>query len=358
MVQEEDTREVRISKSLTQVLRHKALLLGLDVRADGYVLAEMVLRCQSVARHGATMADLQTIVSESNKQRFQLKQGLDGEDDLTYIRAVQGHSMKVVQDEKLGRRLRADDSDLPSECVHGTYSRHLGSILGNGLMAGGRQGPAFRNHVHFQPHAPGDLRVISGMRHDCDIAIWVDLREALRNGIPFFMSINEIIVTPGINGVLPKEYIQKVVHLKTRHLIFSRRSSSSTEARQHLCIENAPVSATPRVQNSPYFPGAQVQEEGYAAHDYDAAEVGLDGNPEWGYLRLTHGQHLPWLSSSQRGHAQNRHENYVFGMHQDGSGWFPASLLVPKAAPTSSGFTWLADSGSGTLRCRSSSCSR
>ena len=117
MVEEEDTREVRISKSLTQVLRHKALLLGLDVRADGYVLAEMVLRCQSVARHGATMADLQKIVLESNKQRFQLKQGLDGQGGPIYIRAVQGHSMTVVQDEMLGRRLRANDQDLPSECV-------------------------------------------------------------------------------------------------------------------------------------------------------------------------------------------------------------------------------------------------
>jgi hypothetical protein len=262
--------------------------------------------------------------------------------------------------------------------VHGTYSRHLNSILGNGLMAGGKQGAAFRNHVHFQPHAPGDPRVISGMRHNCEIAIWVDLREALRNDIPFYVSRNKVVITPGINGVLPKEYIQKVVHLQTRRLIFSRLSSSSTDvsgawlaskptvivadadsvaaARQHLCIENAPASAAPRVQHSPYFPAPQVIEEGYAAHDYDAAEVGLDGKPEWGYLRLTLGQHLLRLSSSQRGHAQNRHENYVFGMHQDGSGWFPANFFVPQAAPTSSGFTWLADSGSRLLSCRSSSC--
>jgi len=219
------------------------------------------------------------------------------------------------------------------------------------------------------------------MRSNCDIAIWVDLREALRNGIPFAMSRNQVIITPGINGVLPKEYIQKVVHLQTGRLIFSRLSSSSSDvsgawltakpavivadrdltcsvaaARQHLCIENAPASAAPRVQHSPYFPAPQVNEEGYAAHDYDAAEVGLDGKPEWGYLRLTLGQHLLRLSSSQRGHAQNRHENYVFGMHQDGSGWFPASFFVPQAAPTSSGFTWLADSGSRLLSCRSSSC--
>jgi hypothetical protein len=108
-----DTREVRISKALTLILRHKALIRGLHVATDGYVLAEEVLHCAPVARHGATMSDIQKITFESKKQRFQLKQGLDGNGGPIYIRAVQGHSMTVVRDENLGRSLRADDSDLP-----------------------------------------------------------------------------------------------------------------------------------------------------------------------------------------------------------------------------------------------------
>jgi hypothetical protein len=108
-----DTREVRISKALTLILRNKALIRGLHVASDGYVLAEDVLHCPPVARHGATMSDIQKITFESKKQRFQLKQGLDGNGGPIYIRAVQGHSMTVVRDENLGRSLRADDSNLP-----------------------------------------------------------------------------------------------------------------------------------------------------------------------------------------------------------------------------------------------------
>jgi 2'-phosphotransferase len=158
---EADRREVDISKALTLILRHKALDFGLHIEPDGYVRAEDVLRCEVVARHHATMVDLWKITLKSNKQRFEVKQGPEGEGGHIYVRAVQGHSMNVVQNEKLGRRLRADDCDLPSECVHGTYSRCLNSSLESGLMPGGKQGPAWWNTVHFQPHAPGDRRVIT-----------------------------------------------------------------------------------------------------------------------------------------------------------------------------------------------------
>jgi 2'-phosphotransferase len=157
-----DAREVRISKALTLILRNKALIRGLHVASDGYVLAEDVLHCPPVARHGATMSDIQKITFESKKQRFQLKQGLDGNGGPIYIWAVQGHSMTVVRDENLGRRLLADDVDLPSECVHGTYWEHLSSILENGLMAGGKRGLAFRNHVHFLARAG---RLACDLRH-------------------------------------------------------------------------------------------------------------------------------------------------------------------------------------------------
>ena len=41
------------------------------------------------------------------------------------IRAVQGHSVKLVQEDELLDILTADQVDLPEQCVHGTYYRHL-----------------------------------------------------------------------------------------------------------------------------------------------------------------------------------------------------------------------------------------
>eukprot|EP00913_Durusdinium_trenchii_P002553 g2362.t1 len=71
---------------------------------------------------------------------------------------------------------------------HGTYRRHFDSIRRVGLLAGGGQGQGFRNHVHFSPCEPGDKRVISGMRYDCEIAIWIDLKRAIADNVPFYMS--------------------------------------------------------------------------------------------------------------------------------------------------------------------------
>jgi hypothetical protein len=223
-------------------------------------------------------------------------------------------------------------------------------------MAGGRQGPAFRNNVHFQPHAPGDPCVISGMRHNCEIAIWVDLQEALRDNIPFYVSKNKVILTPGIDGVLPTHYIQKVVDLRSGRQIFTRISSSSGSSG----AADAIVADRDRASSAGAAwleAEAEVQEEDFAADDYDATEIGLNGKPEWGYLRLTRGQQLVRLSGPERGHSCNCHLNYLYGMYQGGSGWFPAGFFLPKAAAATSTPPTTA-SCSGMLRSRSESSSR
>ena len=107
-----------------------------------------------------------------------------------------------MKDEALLKRLSADDADLPEVCVHGTYRRHVDSIRQKGLLPhGGRAG--WRKRVHFSPCEPGSKQRISGMRGDCEVAVYVDLRAALRDGVPFFVSANEVILSPGVNGAVP-----------------------------------------------------------------------------------------------------------------------------------------------------------
>ena len=55
-----------------------------------------------------------------------------------------------------------------------------------------------RNHIHFTPKFPG-MEVISGMRNTCDILIEIDVEKAIKNGIEFYQSKNEVILSRGIN---------------------------------------------------------------------------------------------------------------------------------------------------------------
>eukprot|EP00966_Prymnesium_polylepis_P324387 7380439-Prymnesium_polylepis.1 len=73
------------------------------------------------------------------------------------------------------------------------------------------------------PARPGHLRelpgmdgVISGMRSDAELHIWVDVHRALREGVRFFEATNGVILCDGndSDGVLPAKYFSKVIDVK------------------------------------------------------------------------------------------------------------------------------------------------
>lgn len=199
-----------ISKALARILRHTAASLKLAIRPDGFCSADELLRLPDLQQIGASLGDLQAVVNGNDKKRFELRE----EAGQVLVRAVQGHSMKAVADDQLLQRLQADGSDTPTVCVHGTYRRCVESIRRQGLLAGG--GASDRNHVHFAPFEPGDGRVISGMRYNCEVAIYVDVARALREGVPFFRSANQVILSPGIQGVVPAKFISRIRDLQSR----------------------------------------------------------------------------------------------------------------------------------------------
>jgi len=70
-----------------------------------------------------------------------------------------------------------------------------------------------RNHIHFATGLIGEEGVISGMRYNCSVLIYLDLEKALQDGVLFFKSENGVVLTEGVKGegYLPKEYFSKVV---------------------------------------------------------------------------------------------------------------------------------------------------
>jgi RNA:NAD 2'-phosphotransferase (TPT1/KptA family)/inhibitor of KinA sporulation pathway (predicted exonuclease) len=198
------SNHVRVSKLLSSILRHRAVDLKLPIREDGYVPLEAVLALPSVKRLGAKFALIADVVNQNAKQRFSLQKQSDGS---YWIRANQGHSIALIQSEKLLTQIRVA-AKYP-HCIHGTYYKAWGSILRTGLSR------MKRKHIHFSSKPFLSTETISGMRNTCEVLVHVDMARAMADGIPFYVSSNQVILTEGLNGVLPPRYIATAFDART-----------------------------------------------------------------------------------------------------------------------------------------------
>jgi 2'-phosphotransferase len=98
-----------------------------------------------------------------------LKNEDDGSEEL-YVRANQGHSMTNVEVEMT----EINEANATSQCIHGTYYKAWDSIKSTGLSKMARQ------HIHMSEDFPGSKEVISGMRKNCEVAVFVDVPKALK----------------------------------------------------------------------------------------------------------------------------------------------------------------------------------
>ena len=98
--------------------------------------------------------------------------------------------------------------------VHGTYWKHWQFICREGLRAGGKSGWKSRNHIHFAPRLPTEGKIASGMRLGCDVAIYLGVEKALQMGLPLYTSANNVILTPGFDGLVPTSLFKQAVLLK------------------------------------------------------------------------------------------------------------------------------------------------
>ncbi|KAH9615018.1 hypothetical protein KSS87_012641 [Heliosperma pusillum] len=192
-----------LGRILVRMLRHMAAELNLDMRSDGYVRVQDLLQLNLKSRANVPLKshsidEIREAVRIDNKQRL----GLLEENGQLFIRANQGHSVQVVETESLLRPITSAE-DIPV-CVHGTYKKFLDSILQSGLKR------MTRLHVHFSSGLPSDNEVISGMRRDINVVIFLDVNKALEDGMKLYMSENKVILTEGFDGVVPAKYFQKI----------------------------------------------------------------------------------------------------------------------------------------------------
>ncbi|EED20125.1 tRNA splicing 2' phosphotransferase 1 [Talaromyces stipitatus ATCC 10500] len=300
-------REVVLSKALSHLLRHSAEKENLKISKEGYVNVADLLETRKVKSLKVTLPEIIQAVASSDKQRFSLfyispatiesgnqesqeqqeavvataaseeKQKnatahalsvKDNDPSHFLIRATQGHSMKSVDTTLFLEKLSLDDtkedgaaSNLPDTVVHGTYHGAWPLILASGGLRS-----MSRLQVHFAtgptmdevypngrdaPIALLDPRskatVISGMRSDAEILIYINLRRALEAGCPFYRSENGVILSEGMNlgdsgegKIVPIEFFDLVIERKTGLGVLWEDGSVVQELPSHLAEKRNP----------------------------------------------------------------------------------------------------------------------
>ena len=77
--------------------------MGIDIRPDGFCSLEQVMACPIIKKFQPTFADIKACVDDNDKKRYELL--FEG---VWLIRAVQGHSIKVVDNDALLKTITSE----------------------------------------------------------------------------------------------------------------------------------------------------------------------------------------------------------------------------------------------------------
>lgn len=157
---------IKLSKTMAHALRHAPQNYGLILDEKGWTDVEKLikgLKNHSKRFKDVTINDLQKIINESNKKRFEIKDGK--------IRATYGHS--------LPSKIEKKSTVPPKFLYHGTTPRAAKDILKTALKPQGRQ------YVHLSLDVKSAYEV--GLRRTKDpVILKVSAQEAYNAGINFY----------------------------------------------------------------------------------------------------------------------------------------------------------------------------
>jgi len=177
--------DVRISKYISLILRHKPETIGITLNEHGWAdVRELISGIKKSGKY-IDMEILERVVAENNKQRFCFN------DDHTKIRANQGHSIDVD--------INLPASEPPDILYHGTASRFLDSIREKGILKQTRQ------YVHLSADVETAFAV--GKRHGSPVVLPIDTKKMTADGYIFYISENKVWLCDNIQW----KYIMKPI---------------------------------------------------------------------------------------------------------------------------------------------------
>jgi len=170
--------DIRLSKFLSLILRHKPEVAGIALDESGWAnVRELIDGVCKSGRH-IDIKILECIVSENDKQRFSFNE------DKTKIRANQGHGIAV--------ELELDEVEPPDILYHGTATRFLESIREKGILKQSRQ------HIHLSSDIKTAIAV--GKRHGVAVVLPIDVQRMQKEGHIFYLSVNKVWLCDNISS--------------------------------------------------------------------------------------------------------------------------------------------------------------
>jgi putative RNA 2'-phosphotransferase len=165
-----EQQRTKISKRLSYILRHAPDSVGLTLDENGWANVHDLM-----TKFGSPLSieDLKEVVETNEKKRFAFN------DDLTKIRASQGHSIEID--------LAYQPTTPPEFLFHGTATRFIESIKKDGLVKGSR------HHVHLSLDEVTARKV--GARHGSPVILTLKSKEMYEAGYVFYVSENDVWLT-------------------------------------------------------------------------------------------------------------------------------------------------------------------
>jgi len=180
MISKED---MRISKFMSLILRHKPEEIGLKFDEYGYIKTSGLINGLNKKGYKVTISDIERIVDEDNKQRYSFN------NDKSKIKANQGHSIAV--------NLELQAVEAPKVLYHGTATRFSESICKEGIKKQARQ------YVHLSADIETATKV--GKRHGELVIFKINSGQMYNDGYKFFLSENKVWLT----DYVPVKYLSK-----------------------------------------------------------------------------------------------------------------------------------------------------
>lgn len=175
---------IKVSRYLSKHLRHQPDRLGLTLAPGGWVEIDTLLAACAAHNFPISRADLETVVSENDKQRFSI------DSTGTRIRANQGHSVQVD--------LQLEPQVPPDLLYHGTGEQSIAAILETGLQK------MRRHHVHLSQDIQTAIRV--GRRHGRPAVLAIDAAAMHGDEHLFYCSDNQVWLVDQV----PPNYLKRI----------------------------------------------------------------------------------------------------------------------------------------------------